>query len=1109
MLDLILGAAGTGKTTLLYQRIEAAINSGDKVILIVPEQYSFESEKALYRRLGPQKALSVEVLSFTRLCNRIFREFGGLAGVYMDNTAKYLLMSVALDELSGHLQSYHKNISTAAFIEEMCSMISELKSSGVDCDKLREIAEEQGSAFREKLSDIALIYDTYQAMIQRGYADPDDDLIRAYKLLEEHPFFQGYQVFIDGFMAFMGSEFKLLSRILMQSPKVTAAFTCDGLADKSGHTGMFSAACATANRLVECAKKCGGKVLAPTILTRPKRYHNPAIAHLSIQLPKLSHSMFPQEADGISLLACTDIYDELEYIASQICTLVREEGYRYRDIVLISRSLERYLVPLQTVFSRYEIPFFADLRQDVQIYPLVSGLMSALESIRSNFDTEQVLSLGKKCITGIDPVKMGNLENYVYIWQIKGSSWTQQFTNNPAGMSEKFGEEEQKLLKEINLTRIQLIEPLVALKKKVSRCDGKSFALAVFRYLEEINAVENLQNSAQEMPPSESKAFLETGAQIWDLLMDMLDVFGGALSGVYLPLSKLIDLLRLSLVSCDIGLLPQTLDQVIVGTADRIRPNEPKAVFVLGLNEGEFPRWSSASGLLSSVEREELRKQGVELLNTPEQTALYEKYYVYFALSAPSDKLFLTYPQQDTAGVSLAKSSVIDQVKECLPIEQTFSSQIPMLEKAQNKKTAFDIMTRHFGEDSVQEKALKYYFYHQERERFLHLSSSNAGKRFVLEDKSVIKDLFGETMRLSPSKVERFYNCPFSYFCQVGLRLNKRKKVEFNPLQSGSLVHLVLQKIVSKYGGKGLAEVTSNQLRAEITELIDHYLRERIKDYDTMSSRFKYLFHRLVNTLLRLLSQLSREFAQSSFEPAAFELPIGLGEEIKPMILETAQGNRVIVEGIVDRMDVMEKGGKKFIRVVDYKSGSKLFKLSDIFYGLNMQMLIYLFSIWENGENNLPAGVLYMPAKDNIISAGRDASDEEIINEQTKRLRMNGLILDDMDVLSGMEKNIAGIFIPAKLKKDGTLDAHSSIASLHEMTKIKKLVETLLTGIGEELYQGHIQDIPCDGPGYSPCQWCDYKSVCTHEETDPVRELHELDKKEILQWEEAGERHHG
>lgn len=1106
MLHLILGGSGTGKTWLLREKIKACVEDGKKAILIVPEQYSFESEKALYRTLGPQKALLVEVLSFTRLCDRIFRELGGLAGEHMSETAKYLLMSVALKELGEGLEVYRRSSASAAFVSSMCETIGELKTAGATPEQLQEAASRSTDPdFQEKLGEIALIFQTYQALVAQGYTDPDDLLSKADKLLGEQEFFQSYQVFVDGFMAFMGAEWKLLGRILAQSPEVFVALTCQGLSEPN-QTGPLAAACRTANRLVQMAREQGSQVSPPVVLREFRRFENPALAYLAEQLPLLRPQPLEAAAQGVEAVLCEDFYDELEWIAARISQLVRE-GWRYREIALICRDLERYLIPLQTVFQRYEIPFFADIREDAQVHPLVSGVLSALEAARTGYASEHVLSLAKNPITGISPLEAAQLENYAFVWNLSGKGWTQPFVNNPDGMEEGFSQEQQERLEQINQTRQKLIEPLERLRKALRDCDGQGFAAGIFGYLENCGAAENLQASLEGTPPQEAKAFLDKSAQVWDLLIELLDVFGGALARVRQPLPWLIDLFRLSVSTADLGELPQTLDQVVVGTADRIRPNSPRGVFVFGLNEGVFPQWGGTAGVFSQIERDQLKACGVDLLRTAEQSAMFERYFVYFAMTQGSQRLWMTCPMKDMAGTGLTPSTAMEQAERILGLESQESSRLTCGQRVSNEKTAFDLMTRGWRQATPEQSALRQWYQARDPQGAAVLEALQIPPAFRMEDRSAAKALFGKNLRISPSRVEEYYNCPFSYFCRSGLGLRPRRRAEFDPLGSGTIIHFVLEKIVKKYGGQGLWEVDPEALREEIRQLILENLSARIPDLEGMPARFKYLFGRLVNTTLRLIQRLALEFKESGFQPVAFELPIRRGGPVEPLRLVAADGTRVQVEGVVDRVDACQQDGETYVRVVDYKSGRKAFRLSDVYYGLNLQMLIYLFSICED-QKSIPAGVLYMPARDAVVSTERDSGEEQVRQERLKQLKTSGLLLRDRQVLAAMEPDLEGLFIPVKTKRDGSLTtagAASALATLEEMGTLRRRVEALLLGIAKHLYKGEIDAAPVDKQDHSPCGWCDYHRICTHEEGDQVRPLAQMDNEEAWDKMKEGE----
>lgn len=1099
MLHFVIGTAGTGKTSRLVEEIQTVVAAGGKAILLVPEQFSFECEKLLYRSLGAKGALSVEVLSFTRLCNSVFRMFGGLSGTTVSKMAKYLLMSVAVSELRDSLQVYRKSCNNTAFLETLVEVCSEFKAAGVTEGALAQFARQcQQQPLRDKVSELSLLYSAYQGLLARGYTDPDDDLIRACALLELNSFFDRYTVFVDGFTTFMSAEFELLGHVIVQAKQVYIAMTADGVQDEQKGMGVFSTVKAAAGRLTRLAQAAGIEVAAPELLTVQHRFRNPELEWLGQQFMQPVTKPYPHTPTGsVRLCPAADPYKEIEAVAAETARLVREEGYRYKEIVLVARDTGPYLCAVDAVFTRYGIPYFVDATEDVENKPLMGGVLGAIDAVRSNFDAQAVLLLAKSPVMGLDLQAVAALENYCYCWGVRGAVWHSGFANNPRGLSGALTDEDIAALTAINATRGAVVTPLLALKAAIAQGNGRNFAEGIFDFLQQIHATENLTAYADKLPQGKRSTFLDESAQLWDVLIGILDIFGAVLGNVTLPQSRLCELLRLAVNAAEIGLVPQTLDQVLVGQADRIRPMDTRAVFVIGANEGVFPVQCAASGVFSDAERQLMIDSGVEIAAPTLQKSVLEKFFAYFALTLPSERLTVSYPRSDLLGRELLPSVIVSQLQSLFP--ELEPQQPEPFAAVAGESSAFQLLASQYHSDTPLIATLLEYFSTTAKSgALLRMKKAALRPPHALMDTVMAKELFGHRLRLSPSRVERYYRCPFSFFASDGLGLRARRRVEFTPLESGSVIHNVLQVMVQRYGGKGLAELTDAQLREEIAQVIGDYLAARIDDMTVLPVRFQYLFARLTGMLARLLRHLGQELAQSRFEPVAFELPINRNEGVEPLYLETVDGTSVIVEGVVDRVDVMNKNGVRYVRVVDYKSGSKSFQLHDILYGLNMQMLLYLFTIQENGAGDLaggiPAGVLYMPVREKFVSAQRDTADDTVAAQRAKEWRMSGLLLDDEEALRGMEQDIGGIYIPAKLDKNGVPDAKSSLATLAQMGKlsgkVKELVLQLATGLG----QGNIPACPVDDDDYKTCTYCDYRAVCGYEQGDAVREIAKLDK---------------
>lgn len=1099
MLHLILGPAGSGKTTRLYEELEHWVQGGKKAILLVPEQYSFESEKALYRRLGPTGAARVEVLSFTRLCDRIFREYGGLAVNALTDTGKAMLMSLALGEVRDTLQIYARQVGSAAFVESLCAAVSEFKNGGVSPEELAAAARESGDAqLREKAAELSTIYEVYNALLESRYTDTADDLQRACRLVEDHPFFAGYGVFVDSFMTFMASEFRMLELAIGGAPHCTCAFCCDGMADQEGGNGVFSTAKKAIARLIRAARQSGVGVAVPEVLEGSHRFQNEELSCLERSFLRPRVIPCPGTSQWVQVAAAPSPWEEIQWVAANIAGLVREEGYRYSDVAVICRSLERYRTPVERIFTRYDIPCFFDRRVELESKPLTALLLSALEAVRGNYSTEAILRFAKNPALGLSAPELARLENYCYIWGVEGRHWLTPFENHPDGLSEAFDEAAVLQLEELNLLRARVIQPLKNLKGQLAQGDGISFAAGLFTLLEEVEAPRHLEDFAASLPPEEAALFLEEQSALWDALVDILDQFAQIVGEAGMSQQRLTDLLRLAIGKTDIGQRPQTLDQVMVGMADRIRPGEPRATFVIGAVEGEFPAVVTAGGVFTDQERTRLLEAGVELAQNIEEKSVYEKFYAYFAVTTPRERLYISYPKEDGKGGALAPSVILSQAAKILGCRLSPAAVDP-IKAAANLPSAREAFSWVYHQDSPQRASLQAFLEERDGKLLDRMEAAQNRDGYAIQSPVLARQLFGKRMRLSPSRVEQYFACPFGYFCASGLRIRPRRKVEFSPLESGSVIHFLLERMVSRYGGKGLSQLTQEQMHREVEELLTQYLSQRIDNMDALPTRFRYLFNRLVALVTRLLEQLGAEFSQSAFAPVAFELKIGADGPVKPLELTTPDGVTVSVEGVVDRVDVMEKDGKKYVRVIDYKSGSKTFNLSDIFYGLNMQMLIYLFSICQNGtgelEGALPAGVLYLPAKNVIVTADRGESDALVAAQQQKKRRMNGLILEDKDVVLGMEQDGKGVFIPAKLKADGELDARSSLASLEEMGQLKTKIEEEILAMAKELSAGKVEPLPVSGLGYDPCVYCEYRQVCGFEDGDRVRTIAELDKR--------------
>lgn len=1104
MLRLILGRAGTGKTHEIYRRISQAAAHGEEgMLLIVPEQFSFASERAVLHLLGSRDAGRVEILSFTRLADAVFREYGGLAGTRLDDAGRAVLMSLALEKVKDQLGLYRRQAEKTEMVAALLQTADELKLSCISPDALNAAAGKlEKSAAGEKAKELALILAAYDALVAQSFLDERDVLTRLYDVLCGHSYFQNRLVFVDAFKGFTSQEMKILSCMISGARETCIALGTDTLSETQEGLGLFSLLKKTGRQLVEEAKKHHVAVAPPVVLNRRFRFHQEALAALEEGMFDPSAVPYTGDASCVTLFFAQNAYEECEFVASQIKRRLRTQDLRCRDIAVIARNMEEYRPMLIAAMEKYEIPFFNDNRQPVDTQPIMALMRYAFEILKWG-SSDAIFHYLKTGLTGLPTQDVALLENYVFTWELTAKQWKTEWTGHPDGFGAAFTAEDDVRLMHINALREKVILPLLALERGMTERTGDEIAETVFHFLEEIQAAEHLKFLARRFASNGETELSGEQGRLWDLLMEILNQMAVTLHGQPVSGKRFGELLNLVISLQDMGNIPQGIDEAAIGSADRIRTSNPRIVFLIGANEGIFPRSPECSGLLTDMDRRALADAGLEIPGGLQEETLEERYIAYASLCAAGDALFVSCPRTDFQGNSLSPSIIVTQIKELLPSCRCLeASDLPDWDWLEGKKPAFEWMAAHWQEASQQEDALKAFFAGQEdyRMRMDSIARASTGTPLQITDSAKAKALFGENMVISASRIEQFYQCPFAYFCRYGLGVQERRPARLDALQTGTVIHYVLERLIANHGGRGLSGMEQQALEEEIRSLLMDYLTECMGGAQDKTARFQYLFSRIAKTLWELVQVLRLEFAQSEFEPVDFELTVDKDGEIPPYLLRLPGGGTVAVRGKVDRVDIMRKDGVAYVRIIDYKSGTKKFRLSDVLAGLNMQMLIYLFTIMQNGAQRygtmLPAGILYMPARRPEPSLGRHAQPQEIQQEKIKAVAMNGLVLDDPLVIHGMEREGKGIFIPAKITADG--NTSGTVIRLAQMGKLQEKITALIQEMGELLHCGKIAAMPAASTAYHVCEWCDFQSICGHGEEDAVNRIREMNHAQAL-----------
>ncbi len=1099
MLKLIVGTAKSGKTTEMLNRICALSLEEEAAgaLLIVPEQASFNNERAISEKAG-KNAGKISVVSFSRLAEQTLRRLGGFDKPIAAPAAEKLFMSMAISEAAKNSPIYGGRYRSRGFIEQAVQMINELRNAGISPEKLAKISSElENGPLSQKVGELAVIYGAFEAMLKRSYISAADMIRLAAKRLEESGELCGKEIFIDDFGSFTEPELEMLNVMLRQAKNVTVTLCCDDIP-------TFKPAFALTGDTAKVLRKAAAAfdVGIEKTVVKNDSFHG-ALASVE-QAQQNDDIPDEEEGDGsVEALLCQSCYDELEQAAARISEMVRSNGVRYRDIAVIARDMTRYRFALPSVFARFEIPFFLDERRDARAQLLTSGLLAAVKAAVGVYGGD-CLEAARSPLMGLEEREISALENYCYIWSLKNSDWKKPFVKNPEGMSGRMSDSAAKRLERLENCRRKIFEPIERLSTALKNGGGKETAGGIWNFLVEINAAGNIVRFADDMAENERKSFLEEQSLLWQQLVALLNIFAAVSDEFRFEPERVCELLETAFGEFEVATIPRTLDEVTVGTADRIRCDNVKTVILLGAVDGEFPSADMPGGIFSEPERrslcetlERIEPNSFKLFTEGERSFNNEAMLCYRAVTSPSERLIVCCPKTDAAGAVTSPSDIflraaaVCKKQSESPYDRIWTG--GCLQKALAESALDD------GEVKATLTALGGELLGKEKTALLL-----GGEKAVhsLGGRDITRALYGEQLHISPSRLEQYYKCPFSYFMQKGLKAYKLQRAELSPAQAGTLIHLVLERLVSaeKRGDKPFWELEDDALRETVIRITAEYMAECFGGEENVPARIRSGMEHICTGLLRVIKHLGEELKQSEFVPVAFEMRIGKNG-VEPVVLQTESGDRISVEGVVDRVDTATINGKGYLRVVDYKSGSKTFSLGHILSGFDLQMLIYLFSIAENGKEGLqslsPAAVLYLPALGGYTQVGRDKLSVEDGSAE-KGLVMSGILLDNESVLRGMERNLEGRFIPV-----GGRRRNPPVYSEKQFEQIKTTVRKKITEMAQRLYDGEIEALPRILDNNSPCDRCDYKTVCGFESCDCAEYIPPADTDEIFREEES------
>lgn len=1042
-------------------------------ILVVPEQYSHRAEARLCALGGNALSLQGEVLTFTRMASRVFAQAGGLARPALDKGGRLLVMYLAVRETQSALTVYHAPSRKPAFLSGLLDTLDECKSYCVQPETLLKAGGELGGSAGDKLRDLGLIFGAYETLCDTLGADPRDLLTRLAQALGRCDWGDGADIYLDGFTDFTPQQCLVLSALMKKAHSVTFALTCDHLAEDEEGLGVFSPARKTAARLQELAQSAGKDVKVET-LTELLEGKDPALRHLERQLFEIQPEPWPAKAP-VRCVQAAGPRQEVEWTAAEILRLCREEGWRFRDVAVTARTLEGYEELLDSVFGQYGVPVFLARTQDILEKPILALITGALEAVEGGYRREDVLRYLKTGLTGLDADALDKLENYVVTWDIRGGMWasSKPWRMHPEGYGRAYTEETEARLEELNTLRRQVMEPLEKLRRATGTT-GRDRAMALYDFLEDIRLPQTLAARVEALRERGELGLADEYAQLWRILVEALESCARLLAQREMDAGEFARLFALVLSQYQVGSIPVALDRVTAGPCPRLGYESYKAVFFLGCDDKRLPDCQRSAGLLTDDDRLALSQLGLSLAPRLEERLGREMTIAYNAATLPTQRLYLLWPAQ-AAGEERAPAFLVPRLERLFPLlfvenaaagpDPRLAAPGPALELAVGDEAVRSALERVPGMEG----------------RAQRLAQAATAQRGSLSPEGVAA-LYGKGAAMSASRLDLYRSCHFSDFMRYGLGAKPRQGLGFAAPEYGTFVHAVLEEVLGKWD----KDMDDGAVRELTRQAVERYLAEDLGGLEDKSPRFVYLFGRLRKTVERVVLNAAQELRASDFKPLAFELGFGKGKDLPPVTLEL-DGFTVSVSGFVDRVDGWEHGGRLYLRVMDYKTGRKSFDLTDVFHGIGMQMLLYLFTLEKYGKDYfgkevVPAGVLYVPARDLLAKGERDMTEEERQAQLDKALTRQGLLLDDPAVLEAMENTPdRKRFLPLRLRKDGGFTSND-LASLAQLGRLSRHLDQILAQVARELREGKVCADPYwRGEQQNACQWCRYRPACQFE----------------------------
>ena len=1088
-LRIIYGKAGAGKSQYIYDEINKKINEikksqkegsffspsqkGSSQYIITPEQFSFTAEQKLME--NRKSIIGTEVITFNRLAYRVMNEVGGVIHTNLTKCGKAMLIFSILQAEKNNLTFLNKSDEN---IEICMRIISELKKHGVTISDLKNVQEKiENKYLKNKLKDIILIYEKFENKIQDNYIDETDLLTILAENIDKIDLLKNADVYIDEFAGFTEQEFETIKKIIKIANSVTITFCADNLElNTDPNTDIFYPNKVTYKKMINLLDK--DEKVETINLNNLYRFKNEELKYIENYLYSTKVKQFNSNKN-INLFLAKNYYSEIENVAKKINKLIKRENLRYKDICIITKNTDSYSSLIKTIFGKYGIPVFIDEKRDLNQNIIVQYILSILEILNKNYSYESVFNYLKTGFVNIDENDIFKLEKYCIKYGIKNNKFKKDFA---------YGKDEE--LELLNDLRKQIINPLIKLKEKIDEeKTAKNISKQIYLFLTEQNIEEKINKKINKLKEENFLDLAKEYEESYRIIIDILDEINLIFGEEKITIDKFIKILKIGLKNSELGKIPGTQDQVIVGDTDRSRSRKTKVVFIIGLNDGVFPSINKNQGFLDDEDRESLKIENIEIAKGTLENLYDDNFNIYKAFTTAEERLFLSYASSDNDGKPLRASNLIFRIKKIFPnlIEESDIIKKENLDLI-NEKICYDdlILKINEMENGISPEKLFFvlYKYYAQNKNYKNILNENIKYiNFKLNEKlkkENIDKLYGNRLNTSISKLEKYRSCPFSYYLQYILKLKDKEELKVQSFDTGSFMHDVINSFFEQIEIK-LSEISDEEIENIIEKIINEKLLNENNYIFTATEKYKLLVQRLKRIIVKSLKYIIQSLVQSEFTLEGTEVEFGEKGKYKPIVMNLDDGKTVEIIGKIDRIDVAQDENKKYVRIIDYKSSVKNLDFGNVYAGLQLQLITYLDAVCKL-EDFVPAGVLYFNLLEQIINSNKKISDQEIEQKIKNNFKMKGLILADVKVVKMQDKNLEkgrSEIIPAYIDKSGNLSPKlSSIATDKEFTNLQNYINKTIKEISREIFNGNIELKPYYKNKKTPCEYCSYKSMC-------------------------------